>query len=47
VADHLTEQQMTLRILNDGYNMPSFASSLKPAEVRALVVFLSTRKRTE
>jgi len=44
VADRLTDRQMTLRILNGGYNMPAFASSLLPDEVSALVAFLSSRK---
>lgn len=43
VANRLTEQQITLRILNGGYNMPAFASSLKPAEVTDLMAFLRTR----
>lgn len=43
IADRLTPEQITLRILNGGYNMPSFASSLKPDEVNALVGFLRTR----
>jgi ubiquinol-cytochrome c reductase cytochrome b subunit len=43
VANRLTDQQITLRILNGGYNMPSFASILKPAELSALVAFLNSR----
>ena len=43
VASRLTTQQITLRILNGGYNMPSFASSLKPADLSSLVAFLNTR----
>ena len=43
VADRLTDQQITLRILNGGYNMPSFASSLKPTELTELVAFLNSR----
>jgi ubiquinol-cytochrome c reductase cytochrome b subunit len=43
VANRLTVQQITLRILNGGYNMPAFASSLKPQELDALVAFLKTR----
>ena len=43
VADRLTEQQMILRILNGGYNMPSFAGSLKPADLTSLVAFLKSR----
>ena len=45
VADRLDDQQITLRILNGGYNMPSFASSLKPDDLKALVAFLNTRKQ--
>jgi ubiquinol-cytochrome c reductase cytochrome b subunit len=44
VADRLTDEQITLRILNGAYNMPAFASSLKPAELAAIVAFLDTRK---
>jgi ubiquinol-cytochrome c reductase cytochrome b subunit len=46
VADRLNAEQMTLRILNGAYNMPSFARSLQPDELSALVAFLSTRKVT-
>ncbi|HZU29291.1 MAG TPA: cytochrome b N-terminal domain-containing protein [Bryobacteraceae bacterium] len=44
VGDRLTEQQITLRILNGGYNMPAFASSLTPQDLRALVQFLESRR---
>ncbi len=43
VADRFTDQQITLRLLNGGYNMPSFASILNPAELSALVAFLKSR----
>ncbi|HEX3743603.1 MAG TPA: cytochrome b N-terminal domain-containing protein [Bryobacteraceae bacterium] len=43
IASRLTPQQLTLRILNGGNNMPAFASSLKPDDVTALVAFLNTR----
>ncbi len=43
IAERLTEQQITLRILNGGYNMPAFASSLKPGDLSALVAFLESR----
>jgi ubiquinol-cytochrome c reductase cytochrome b subunit len=43
VGDRLTREQITLRILNGAYNMPSFASSLKPEELSAIVAFLSSR----
>ena len=47
VGSRLTDQQITLRILNGAYNMPAFARSLKPQEVKALVTFLESRKVTE
>jgi len=43
VADRLTDPQITLRILNGAYNMPAFASSLKPDELAAIVAFLDSR----
>jgi|SRR5665213_3346797 len=43
VGDRMTPQQMTLRILNGANNMPSFASTLKPAEVSVIVTFLASR----
>jgi ubiquinol-cytochrome c reductase cytochrome b subunit len=43
VGDRMTKEQITLRILNGAYNMPAFASSLKPEQVRALVTFLESR----
>jgi ubiquinol-cytochrome c reductase cytochrome b subunit len=44
VGDRLSPQQITLRILNGGYNMPPFASTLAPDEVNALAAFLESRK---
>lgn len=44
IANRLDPQQITLRILNGGYNMPAFASSLKPEELNALVAFLNSRR---
>ena len=43
VADRLNDQQITLRILNGAYKMPSFARSLKPQELTAIVAFLNSR----
>lgn len=45
VADRLTPDQMRIRILNGGYNMPAFASILSANEMHELIAFLSTRKR--
>lgn len=43
VADRLTNEQMTVRILNGGTNMPSFGSILKPQELTLLLTFLESR----
>lgn len=43
VGNRLTPDQMTIRILNGGRNMPSFAGSLKAEEVDDLVAFLRSR----
>lgn len=43
VADRMTQQQMTLRILNGAKNMPLFASTLKPGAVNRLLAFLAWR----
>ena len=45
IADKLTRDNLVIRILNGGGNMPAFSTSLKPVELDALVAFLETRKR--
>ena len=40
----MTPDQIAARITNGSPSMPAYAQSLTPAEVRALVAFLSTRK---
>ena len=45
IADKLTHDNMVIRIVNGGNNMPAFGSSLKPQELDALVAFLQSRKR--
>ncbi len=45
VADRLTENDLVLRIVNGGKNMPAFGRILKPRELDALVAFLETRHR--
>ncbi|MBW8781660.1 MAG: cytochrome b N-terminal domain-containing protein [Verrucomicrobia bacterium] len=47
VSDRLSENDLVLRIVNGGGNMPAYASILTPAEVDALVAFLRTRHRAE
>lgn len=44
IGNQLTADQMTIRILNGGTNMPAFARNLSPQDVRDLVAFLQTRK---
>ncbi|MGI8745115.1 MAG: cytochrome b N-terminal domain-containing protein [Bryobacteraceae bacterium] len=43
VGDRLTPDQMTIRILNGGNNMPAFAGNLTPQETNALLAFLRSR----
>jgi ubiquinol-cytochrome c reductase cytochrome b subunit len=45
IADTLTRDNIVIRIVNGGTNMPAFGPSLKPGELDALVAFLETRKR--
>jgi ubiquinol-cytochrome c reductase cytochrome b subunit len=47
IGDELTQANMVIRIVNGGTNMPAFGNMLKPAEIDALVAFLSSRKREE
>lgn len=44
VGDRLTHDDLVIRILNGGNNMPAFATSLKPADLDALLAFLQSRK---
>ena len=45
IADQLTRQQMTLRIMNGAYNMPVFAHILSTTETEDLLAFLATRRK--
>jgi ubiquinol-cytochrome c reductase cytochrome b subunit len=45
IADKLTRDNLIIRIVNGGTNMPAFGPSLKPGELDDLVAFLETRKR--
>jgi len=47
VGDRRTADQLTIRILNGGTNMPAFGSTLKPEELDALVAFLQSRTRNK
>lgn len=44
VGNRLTAVEMTIRILNGGQNMPSFAGILKAEELNDIVAFLRSRK---
>jgi ubiquinol-cytochrome c reductase cytochrome b subunit len=44
VANRLTEQQMVIRVLNGGRNMPAFGAILHRDQVTDLVAYLETRK---
>ena len=44
VADRLTTDEMTIRIVNGGGNMPAFGGSLTKKELGEILAFLNTRK---
>lgn len=43
VGDRLTKDDIIIRIVNGGNNMPAFGSTLKPEQINALVAFLQSR----
>jgi ubiquinol-cytochrome c reductase cytochrome b subunit len=45
VAEKLTRENMTIRIVNGGVNMPAFGATLKPREIDDLVEFLLSRTK--
>jgi len=45
-GDRLTKDNIVLRIVNGGTNMPGFGGSLKPKELDDLTAFLQSRKRS-
>lgn len=46
IADNLTKDNMIIRIVNGGVNMPAFGASLDSSEIDDLVAFLETRKHS-
>jgi len=44
IGNLLDKDQLVIRISNGGTNMPSFAGTLKPNELEAIVIFLQSRK---
>lgn len=45
VAERLKENDLVIRIVNGGRNMPAYGNNLNPGELDALVAFLRTRHR--
>jgi ubiquinol-cytochrome c reductase cytochrome b subunit len=43
IGSLLTRDDLVIRIMNGGHNMPSFANSLTPAELEDLLAFLASR----
>jgi ubiquinol-cytochrome c reductase cytochrome b subunit len=44
VGSRLTKDEMTIRILNGGVNMPAFANNITPDELAKILAFLQSRK---
>jgi len=47
VRDRLSADQITIRIVNGGVNMPAFGGTLTSSELRNLSTFLDSRTRTQ
>jgi ubiquinol-cytochrome c reductase cytochrome b subunit len=45
IADRLTQNDIIIRIVNGGRNMPAFGATLKPEELNDLVAFLESRTK--
>lgn len=45
IGDKLTRDDLIIRIVNGGVNMPAYGGSLKPDELDKIVAFLETRKK--
>ncbi|HEY9793871.1 MAG TPA: cytochrome b N-terminal domain-containing protein [Candidatus Obscuribacterales bacterium] len=44
VSSRLTHDQLVVRILNGGYNMPSYAANISPKDLQALTTFLESKR---
>ena len=45
VGDRLTHDDIVIRIVNGGVNMPAFAKSLNPEELARITAFMESRKQ--
>ena len=45
IGDRLTHDDIVIRIVNGGVNMPAFGKSLKPEELARITVFMESRKQ--
>ena len=45
VGDRLTHDDIVIRIVNGGVNMPAFSKSLTPEELANITTFLESRKQ--
>jgi ubiquinol-cytochrome c reductase cytochrome b subunit len=45
VGDRLSKNDMVIRVVNGGVNMPAFSKSLTPEELADIIAFLQSRKR--
>jgi ubiquinol-cytochrome c reductase cytochrome b subunit len=46
VGNRLSQDEITIRILNGGGNMPAYGGNLTPQELNAIITFLESRKGT-
>lgn len=45
ISDRLSKEQLTIRIVNGGTNMPAFGGILSASDLQSLVAFLESRTR--
>lgn len=45
IADKLRKEDMVIRIVNGGVNMPAYGATIKPDEIDKLIAFLESRRK--